>query len=235
MLYWLLQSLEAHPALAFGEAPECLLAPEEEEELRRFTMQARRRDWLLGRWTAKRLLQQVAQQHCGFPVPLHDIVVRSAENGAPCTDFREPLTGRQFSLSISHSQGYALCAVVEGQKAFLGADLEEVVSQPEGFVERFFNHEERELIDDRIDRLRDVQVTAIWGAKEAAYKAVRSSVRFEPLAISCLVQPVAAEPQDWIPFPIVCHAEILPDRALPTLTGWWQALGVFVLTVATAS
>lgn len=231
MLFWLLQSLSAHPNLAQGEAPKGLLAPEELEEFRHFTSQARRCDWLLGRWTAKRLLQQVVQQHCGYDVPLDHIVIQTAHGGAPVTGFREPFTARPFSLSISHSQGYALCAVVEGQDVAVGVDLEAIEPRTEDFVEAFFTPEERALLSN--ERLHDMQVTAIWSAKEAALKAVRLGMRAGPQHVSCLVQPVAVRPQDWTPYRIVWQLQDRPSPSLPKLAGWWQALGAFVLTLAT--
>ena len=233
MLYWLLQSQSAHPDLAQGEVPDGLLAPEERAWLERFTAERRQRDWLLGRWTAKRLLQQVVEQHCGFDVPLDTIVIKTAENDAPFTDFREPYTGRQFSLSISHSQDYALCAVVEGKSVPVGADLEWIEPRDDGFIENFFTEDECELVHRRVRRLHDLHVTAIWSAKEAVLKAAGLGMRVDPRSVSCLVQPVAAEPQDWIPFKVIWRQEQLTGNALPELAGWWQALGGFVLTLAT--
>ena len=232
MLYWLLQSQSAHPDLAQGVAPDGLLAPEEVTALERFTSD-RRRDWLLGRWTAKRLLQQVVEQQCGFDVPLDTIVILTAGNDAPFTDFREPCTGRQFSLSISHSQDYALCAVIEGRNARVGADLEWVEPRGKGFVDEFFTDEERELVYRRVQRLHDLHVTSIWSAKESVLKAAGVGMRVDPRSVSCLVQPVTAEPQDWIPFEVVWRDGQLAGGSRPELTGWWQALGGFVLSLAT--
>ncbi|MBX7235635.1 MAG: 4'-phosphopantetheinyl transferase superfamily protein [Caldilineales bacterium] len=62
MLLHLLQTLAASPTLAEGIAPPGLLHPTEQAHLDAFRVVKRRRDWLLGRWTAKHLVQQYLMQ-----------------------------------------------------------------------------------------------------------------------------------------------------------------------------
>lgn len=233
MLYWLLQSQTAHPDLPMGQAPEGLLATEEYDQLDRFSSERRRRDWLLGRWTAKRLLQQVVEHRYDIQTPLHAITIQTTANGAPFTDFRLPQTGQGFSLSLSHKQGYAFCAVVEGRHVPVGADLEWIEPRDDHFVETFFSSAEQALLVDHKRRLYDMHVTALWSAKEAALKATGFGLHIDPPAVSCLLQPVAAEPQNWIPFKIEWCGNQRREQGLPELAGWWQTIGHFVLTVAT--
>lgn len=233
MLYWLLQSQTAHPALSQGKAPGGLLAPQEQAQLEQFSSQLRRRDWLLGRWTAKRLLQQVLQHRLGVEAPLCAITIQTMPNGAPFPEINSPPIDETFNLSLSHKQGYALCAVVEGRHTPIGVDLEWIEPRDEAFVEEFLSGAERALLAACTPRLRTLHVTAIWSAKEAALKATGWGLRVDPRAVSCLVEPVAAEPQNWMPFQIVWNRETIAKESLPDLTGWWQTIGRFVLAVAT--
>lgn len=235
MLYWLLQSETAHPALPLGKAPEGLLAPQEQAQLDQYTSQERRRDWLLGRWTAKRLLQQVLEHRLGIEAPLYAITILNTPNGAPYPELYLPLTGQRFNLSISHKAGYALCAAVEGRHTPIGVDLEWIEPRDEVFVQDFFGDAEKALLTARAPRLRNLHITALWSAKEAALKAtsVGLGLKMEPDVVCCLVEPVAAEPQNWIPFEIVWKRQVHDGVTLPQLTGWWQTIGRFVLTVVT--
>ncbi len=234
MLYWLLQSQSAHPDLPLGQAPAELLTPQEQVQLDQFTSQQRRRDWLLGRWTAKRLLRKVIAHRFGLQAPLCAITIHTKPNGAPFPEVYLPLEDRGFNLSLSHKEGYALCAVVEGRHTPVGADLEWIEPRDENFVRDFSSCAEQALLTSRAPRLRDLQVTALWSAKEAALKATGQGLRIEPRDVSCLIEPVAAEPQNWIPFKIDWNPKLSVAASLPQLTGWWHVLGRFVLTVVTA-
>lgn len=234
MLYWLLQSQSAHPDLPLGQAPAGLLTPQELRQLDRFKSHPRRRDWLLGRWTAKRLLQQVIEHRFNVQAPPYAITIHTRPGGAPLPEIHLPLEGPGFNLSLSHKEGYALCAVVEGRHTAVGADLESIEPRGETFISDFFASAEKALLTPRAPRLRDMQITALWSAKEAALKATGQALRIEPRDVSCLLEPVAAEPQNWIPFEIEWNPELSAEESLPQLTGWWQVLGRFVLTVVTA-
>lgn len=82
-LHWLVQSQAAHPALSLGRPPFGLLHPAEETRLAALTNPQRRRSWLLGRWTAKHLLQSVLQHTVGVRLPLTQLVIHNDRTGAP--------------------------------------------------------------------------------------------------------------------------------------------------------
>ena len=58
MIHWLLQSYADCPEVANGQAPLGLLNAAEIERLGQFTVEKRRREWLLGRYTVKQLVQK---------------------------------------------------------------------------------------------------------------------------------------------------------------------------------
>lgn len=89
MIHWLLQSIQQCPELAAGDAPAGLLSAAELERMEQLSSPKRRREWLLGRCTAKRLAQRYLTQETGQPAPLDALVIarESDENAAPIVVF----------------------------------------------------------------------------------------------------------------------------------------------------
>ncbi|MEW5985334.1 MAG: 4'-phosphopantetheinyl transferase superfamily protein [Chloroflexota bacterium] len=129
VIHWLVQSTTAHPDLAAGRVPPGLLNPDEEARFQALKTEKRRREWLLGRWTAKRLLQAVMRQTTGQTPPLDALVIENNAAGAPyaiyCTGEATGNGDSEFKptpppvasplhlpLSISHSGDHAFCAVL---------------------------------------------------------------------------------------------------------------------------
>lgn len=240
MIYGFRQSSSPRP-LAAGPLLSELLTPAEQAFFDGLKSDKRRHDWLLGRWTGKRLVQAVI----GNGIPLDGVEILSAEDGAPVvrvqhSGFRAwpsaagtplPIPNRQLpeiTLSISHSHNQAFCGLVE-QAAFpLGVDIERIEERPEAFVQDFFVREERLLVEAAPRANRAGVVTAIWSAKEASLKAVRVGWIADAFAVKCLPQ---GKGLDWSPVSIVWNVAKLKQPA-PVLTGWWRILGDFVLTIA---
>src|SRR5437016_3812838 len=82
MIDWLIQSTAGHPALARGIAPAGLLS-EEEQRLIELRTVKRRSDWLIGRWTAKHLIQTYIERRIGVQPPLNTLTVMNDPDGAP--------------------------------------------------------------------------------------------------------------------------------------------------------
>ena len=83
MIHWLIQSSADHPDLARGIAPAGLLSGAEQTRLAALKTEKRRRDWLLGRWTAKRLIQTYVERQTGLRPPLDAVVIEAEPSGAP--------------------------------------------------------------------------------------------------------------------------------------------------------
>lgn len=83
MIYWLLQNATDHPSLAQGIPPEGVFSAAELARLAQLRAEKRRQEWMLGRWTAKRLLQSSLEQANGQRLPLDELVVAREPNGAP--------------------------------------------------------------------------------------------------------------------------------------------------------
>lgn len=222
MIRWLVQSVHDHPDLARGEAPPGLLSAAESAHLVSLSVPKRRRDWLLGRWTAKHLLAAYLDEEGSAPL-LAEITIANDPTGAPyaCFDLPEPDCRIPISLTISHSDGISFCALVPQDDAqpgsarlpFVGADVEQIEPRAASFVRDFFTGQEQATLAAVPPQSHDRMATAIWSAKEAALKALhlglsvdtrRVSVRYEedaflrhePLSGS---DPAAVAEASWPP------------------------------------
>jgi 4'-phosphopantetheinyl transferase len=232
---YLIQSQQAHPALAQANPPQGWLSRSEREKFDSLKTDKRRRDWLLGRWTAKRLLQEMMRQQGGPLIPLDQFVVDNNAAGAPIVACRSAGDNGHWSLAISHSQGYAFCAVRTG-KAAIGADIERIEPRLPGFADAYFTDAEQERIMLYTSRFTyHALVTAVWSAKEAVLKALQLGLRVDTRAVTCLLDlpddsANGAATDGWRPFTIHLDAQRLPRT--PDLQGWWRLADGFALTIA---
>src|SRR5436190_12031061 len=116
MIDWLIQSIAGHPALARGVAPAGLLSEQEQLRLSELKTVKRRSDWLIGRWTAKHLIQAYIERQTGVQPPPHTLTVMNDRDGAPhiIADRRLQIADYDLNLqsaicnlqlSISHCDG----------------------------------------------------------------------------------------------------------------------------------
>jgi 4'-phosphopantetheinyl transferase len=233
MIHWLIQSSSDHPDLARGVAPAGLLSDVEEARLAALKIDKRRRDWLLGRWTAKRLIQTYLEQRTGLCLPLTALVIEPDPNGAPCLIVASPYHHlpaiRNLRVSISHSGGRAFCALVEDGD--IGVDIERIEPRDWQFVEDYFNAEEILRVRLAPAEQYETVITAIWSAKEAALKALRRGLTVDTHSLSCYI-PALEHVDDWSAFDIVCDRRLLDLPLAPSLAGWWRRMDDFALTVA---
>lgn len=228
MIHWLVQRLDDYPDLAAEQAPARLLAPAEQARFAAMTNPKRRGDWLLGRWTAKQLLQALARQN-GRTAPLSAITIASDKDGAPYTRFGAR-SGAGWSLSLSHSHGVAFCAATAGA-CRLGADIEWIEPRAPGFARDYLTPAELALVV-RAGAARDCLLTAMWSGKEAALKALRIGLRVDTRSVSCLIAPEREAATGWQPFWLAWDERCFGQEMSPLpAAGWWRLWQGFVLTL----
>lgn len=230
MIHWLAQSHEVIPKTAVNGKPAFFLNGKESARLASLSTEKRRRDWLLGRWTAKRLLQTVIWETKNTTVPLDLITVSNNPDGVPMIESQLPMIDGKFSISISHSHGHALVTAVAKSDWPIGADIEQIKPRSETFIDDYFTETEALLVRQVDGALRDIQVTAVWSAKEAVLKALHLGLSVDTRAISCLIDPGKRPSDSWVPFKIRCDNTRLPKTA-PHLSGWWRTMDQFVMTL----
>lgn len=198
--------------------PEWLSAGER-DTAHSLKIEKRRRDWLLGRYTAKRALT-TSDDECDGGLARWEIL--ADRDGAP----RVWKDGRPASveISLSHSGGRALCVVAPPGTA-PGCDLERIETRSPSFVDTFFTARECAQVAEIPEAERALLVTLIWSAKESALKVLRHGLRKDTRSVQVQAQPGDGA-ECWQPL-VVNYA----DSSRP-MHGWWQTDAGFVLTVA---
>jgi 4'-phosphopantetheinyl transferase len=224
MIHWHTQSVHSNEDLAAGLIPEGLLTPAEIVFFNRLKSDKRRSDWLLGRWTAKHLIQSVL----AGSLSVTQIEILSEDDGAP----KVKLQSSSPTISISHSHGHALCALVEQPGVPLGADIERIEARSDQFLHDYFVREEIGLVNAAPAQARAEIATAIWSAKESALKAIRLGFIVESFTVQCL--PQGDGQKGWFPVVIEWDASFLKHLA-PAMKGWWRVMDEFVLTLVASA
>lgn len=216
MIEWLTQTSADVPT----DDPSGWLEDSERERLESLPTPKRRADWLLGRWTAKRLVQAVILRETGEYPALRGVVIVREPDGAPrLRDYPG------WSLSISHSQGRGLAALLKD--GVVGADLERVEERAGVFVTDYFTEKEQAAVGAVPAGEREGWITGIWSAKEAALKALRVGLGVDTRAVSCVGTRLDG---GWSAVRITADAGRLGE--VPALRGWWRLEGGWVLSVA---
>ena len=203
-----------HALLQQGAPPSlAAFSPEERRRAAAMRVERRRKDFLLGRWTAKCLIASVLRRTAG-----PDIEVRTAPAGQPMAfagGERLPV-----SISISHRAGLALAAL-DDAGAPLGADLERIEPRTDAFVRDFFTRDEARAVaaGDRA-----LLANLIWSAKESALKALGVGLRADTRSVS--IELSADDDGGW---------HLLRVHGACELHGMWRAIGGYVVTLVAAS
>jgi 4'-phosphopantetheinyl transferase len=241
MIEWLIQSTAGHPALARGIAPAGLLSEQEQQRLIELKTVKRRSDWLLGRWTAKHLIQSYIERQTGVQPLLHSLTVTNDPDGAPriVGDWRLEIGNcdlelkskiQNLKLSISHCDGHAFCALSDTCGTQIGVDIERIEPRAEAFAEDYFTAHELDQLRAAPPESRDTLVTAIWSAKESALKALRLGLTVDTRKVSCTVAPMPQAGVAWAALGVQAAPALLGERDC-IFQGCWRQFGQYVLTM----
>jgi 4'-phosphopantetheinyl transferase len=241
MIDWLIQSTAGHPALARGIAPAGLLSEQEQLRLVELKTVKRRSDWLIGRWTAKHLVQAYVERQTGAQLRLNMLTVVNDPDGAPriiadcrvqSADYDLNLQSviSKLELSISHCNGYAFCALSDMDGVQIGADIERIEPRAPAFAEDYFTAHELGQLRAAPPESRDTMVTLIWSAKEAALKALRLGLTVDTRKIDCTVAPAAQATPAWATLGVRAASGLLGEHKT-IFQGWWRQFDHYVLTM----
>lgn len=219
MIHWLIESVQD-----MQEQPDWFLSPAEQAKYAEFQFDKRRREWLLGRWTAKRLVQAVMLEQDNRMIALDAIEIANDADGAPYATFQFP--HYPFHISLSHSFDRAFCAASATR---VGADLERILPREQNLVNDFFTTDEIARVNGCLPGTRDLVINAIWSAKEAALKALRKGLSVDTRVVEISLAPFALAPEHWTDFQIHFAGG---DADWSPLRGWWRVTDGFVLTLA---
>jgi 4'-phosphopantetheinyl transferase len=201
-------------------------------EMSRFAslrFEKRRREWRLGRWTAKRAVASCLNIPDDVTF-LTEIEIRAAASGTPEVFLFEQRAN--VSISLSHRTGLALCVVGLSEPS-LGCDLELVEPRDKSFLADFFTANEQNLVAQAPAEEQPALATLLWSAKESALKALHVGLRLETTCLD--VSPTytsqyrgdgAHQGADiaWSPLSLYRTDDQI-------LNGWWRCANNMVRTV----
>ncbi len=181
----------------------------------------RRRDWLLGRWTAK----CAVAAHLGIvhhAAAFRSLAIVPEETGAPRLLVDGEVPG--LSLSISHRDGRAL-AVISSQTPSVGCDLERCEPRSPAFVEQMLTPSEVE----QVEQLHAVNwagiETLIWSAKESVLKLLALGLRVDSRYVSVQIHALNEAVTGWQKF-----SAAVADGT--RFAGWWCRDWTWIRTIA---
>jgi len=236
-VYWLEQTEADVPA------SNDWLSESEAASLGSMRFAKRRRDWRLGRWTAK-LAMAAYRKSFEDSQTLRDVEIRPASSGAPEVFFAgqpAPVT-----ISLSHCEGTAVCAVAPSG-VVLGCDLEIIEMRSECFTADYFTAEEVRLVANACTDNRSRLLTLLWSGKESALKALRVGLRLDTRsvvvslddvdrctaddearrAVDSMLTPRPRAANRWLPLHVRCASDQI-------FHGWWQITENLVRTLVAA-
>ncbi len=232
MLRWLVTSERELDRAGIDEDPGRILSTSELEIYAGYTVPKRRRDWLLGRWTAKRVLHHVVRARLGIDIPLSELSIRRADTGVPQPDLPPMPAIGPMSLSISHSGGQAAAAITTAPGAVVGIDLEPVVPRHPRLPEDYFTDAEQQFVRKALGPLCDRAVTSVWCAKEAVLKVLGVGLSVTTRSLECLPAELEAGHPRWRP----CSVELLKiadhARKVSGIQARWSVRDGYLLAIA---
>lgn len=149
------------------------------------TRRERKREWLLGRIAAKDAVRKLFTDTFKAALPPLELSILPSQNGAPVVQSHLLQSrGITTQVSITHKAGYAIAiASFVGGNASpfgLGIDFEPYSEREEGIERLILNEHESHFLKDANAAERSEILTRLWGAKEAAAKALGTGIGGNP-------------------------------------------------------
>lgn len=222
VIYWLMDEAGPEGAGLISDSVDGRLSVEEWNRFRQMRFPKRRREWLSGRLTAKKLIVECVP---GMEnVPFAQITIANSAAGAPYARTADKILPIQ--LSISHREGWAAAAVSLNTGISQGIDLEWVEDHPLSFYEDFFTADEVRALGNYATEQRAWAGSLMWSAKEAVLKALGQGLRVDTRAVEVI--RIAKTPVDGWGDVELRVANINEVRWF----GFWRNQGQYVLTLA---
>ncbi len=220
-IFWSFQNIETRIGdLAFTD-PLSYLGEQEKEIYQMLKFPKRKSEWLGARLLAKDLIRAVDKRW--GKQELYEIEVLNEKSGAPILVVSGVL-GNPGKVSLSHSNGVALCAYSPDDIQF-GIDLERIESRSKEFVEDFFTMGEVDQAIKLPAERRDVFVTTMWSGKESVLKALSSGLRVDTRTVEVLLPDFSIEHKDWTKLGL--RSSFIKNNSLDLV---WRREGEFVFT-----
>ena len=154
-----------------------VLTRDEQAQIEGFGSEKRRREFALGRATARTLLAE------RLAVAAPDVPLRVAADGAP-----ELEGGLRVSIAHAATPEQTIAVAAVGERP-LGVDLEPIRPRRPDLYRFLLHPDEYDMMDRLGDH--DAAQVLIWTLKEATLKAMRTGFRVSPKKLRLAVEPAS--------------------------------------------
>ncbi|MBA2117370.1 4'-phosphopantetheinyl transferase family protein [Bremerella alba] len=160
--------------------PETLswLTEAELAELSFWNDSSRRRQWLAGRWIAKRLVTRSSRTDSMRGV---EILSRGEDGLGKSPTVSLGGIATSYRLSISHSNQAILVGITH-RDARIGVDVAAGVPNTSGFRARWFSEREIKWIESDIP----IRLPVAWALKESIFKACGNGSKWDPRSVELI-------------------------------------------------
>jgi phosphopantetheine--protein transferase-like protein len=220
-IYWSLQIINNLIAENVLADPDRYLGAQEKEIYQKLKFPKRKSEWLGARLVLKDLIRAVDKRSGDREV--NEIEVLNENSGAPYLAVSGG-RGNPGKVSLSHSNGYVLCAYSPDDIQF-GIDLELVESRSTEFVADFFTPGEFDQVTKLPSDEQEIFITVIWSGKESALKALSSGLRVDTRSAEVTVPEFTINPGEWNNLRL--RSSLITDKSLSLV---WRREGDFVVT-----
>lgn len=144
----------------------------------------KKENWLLGRYAAKKAVQNYFKEEYSQDLALKDILIKSdKQNGAT---FSTPFPDKEIGLhlSISHGGGYGAAAI---EQVPVGVDIERVRTFKNDIRSAFLSPAEESFVDRASSDQKDTLATLFWSFKESYLKALKKGLMIHPQTVEILL------------------------------------------------
>jgi phosphopantetheinyl transferase len=184
--------------------------------------EAKKTEWLIGRWVAKDAVRMFLKKHYGMELYPADIEIASDEHGRPVpqggwTQDIEIVP----ALSLTHTDGIAVAVAGHcSDSQRVGIDIERIRPRKDGFEKLAFKKEEQALLSQLSESARQEWITRFWCTKEAVGKALGrgliegpKSMVVQELNVQSGIVKVALQGKLAKEFPEFSHTQIVAYTA----------------------
>ncbi|MBL8150329.1 MAG: 4'-phosphopantetheinyl transferase superfamily protein [Blastocatellia bacterium] len=222
-IFWLMQTQTNIPSSLNW------LSPTETSKAAKFAFEKKRREWLLGRWTAKLAAVEAAEKTTFadyLPEPLLGIAsteqfckieIVNAPSGSPLL-VSETLPN--FYISISHRAERAICTVGNFPH---GCDLELIEARSDQFIADYFTKPEQQFLTSCLEKAKYANL--FWSAKESVMKSLQTGLSIDPRSIEVTLHDFNPS-SDWQKLSMIN----LENRQ--RFSGWWRDFNPYLMTTA---
>ncbi len=232
MLRWLVGDQRELAQTGIGAMPDKILCAREFDVYQNLFTEKRRQDWLIGRWTAKRVVARLKGNLAPAPEYLGRLEIERLATGEPAVRNRPGRSVPVNSLSISHAGEKALVAGTTMKNVRLGVDIEQVVDRHRGLARDFFTSRERTYVERLPASLRSHGVNIIWSVKEAVLKVLGVGLSVSSLTVECIPPPLKEPCLYWQRCAVRIPAYPESAKRVYDIVAQWKIRTGFVLVIA---